>query len=279
MAKFQNKLLLSDYDNTLHYTEATLREGVPLPPINPRNLEAIRYWIEEGGRFSVATGRTLAAFRNQAAGIPMNAPAVVDNGGAIYDFASEKYLVKNILAASALDCIASVMEAFSQVSLELYRENGLVQVMRPTDWNRQHAMLTGLPFQVVERLEEPDLPMIKALFVAERTVLDQVKAFLERTGQAADCELIFSTDHLLELTAKGADKGKMALRLKTLCGCDALYCVGDHANDLPLLGAADRAFAPANAIAKVLSSGAAAVCHCLDGALGDVVDILDRELG
>ena len=62
MAKFQNKLLLSDYDNTLHYTEATLREGVPLPPINPRNLEAIRYWIEEGGRFSVATGRTLAAF-------------------------------------------------------------------------------------------------------------------------------------------------------------------------------------------------------------------------
>ena len=24
MAKFQNKLLLSDYDNTLHYTEATL---------------------------------------------------------------------------------------------------------------------------------------------------------------------------------------------------------------------------------------------------------------
>ena len=42
MAKFQNKLLLSDYDNTLHYTEATLREGVPLPPISPRNLEAIR---------------------------------------------------------------------------------------------------------------------------------------------------------------------------------------------------------------------------------------------
>ncbi len=278
MGKFQNRLLLSDYDNTLHYTEATLREGVPLPPVSPRNLEAIRYWMAEGGRFSAATGRTLAAFRKQAAGIPMNAPAVVDNGGAVYDFASERYLVKNFLADSALHAIAAVMEAFPQVSLELYHEDALVQVMRPTDWNRQHAMLTGLPFQVVERLEAPDKPMIKALFVSDRASLDQVKAFLDRTGQAADCELIFSTDHLLELTAKGADKGKMALRVKELCGCDALYCVGDHSNDLPLLRAADRAFAPANAIPEVLSSGATAVCHCLDGAIGDVVDILDREL-
>lgn len=46
MGKFDNKLLLSDYDNTLHYTEAALREGGALPPISPRNLEAIRYWMD-----------------------------------------------------------------------------------------------------------------------------------------------------------------------------------------------------------------------------------------
>ena len=66
----------------------------------------------------------------------------------------------------------------------------------------------------------------------------------------------------------------MALRLKELCGCGELICVGDHANDLPMLRAADRAFAPANAIDEVLSSGVQVVCHCLDGALAEVVAAL-----
>ena len=85
MGKFDNKLLLSDYDNTLHFTEAALREGESLPPISPRNLEAIRYWMDQGGRFAVATGRALAAFRRQAESIPLNAPSIVDNGAAIHD--------------------------------------------------------------------------------------------------------------------------------------------------------------------------------------------------
>ena len=64
----------------------------------------------------------------------------------------------------------------------------------------------------------------------------------------------------------------MALKLKELCGCEKLFCVGDHANDLPMLLAADRGFAPANAIEEVRSSGVQVVCHCLDGAIADVVE-------
>ena len=97
-------------------------------------------------------------------------------------------------------------------------------------------------------------------------------------GMAEEYELIFSSDHLLELTAKGADKGTMALRLKELCGCEQLLCAGDHANDLSMLRAADRAFAPANAIPEVLSSGAEVVCHCSEGAVADIVERLEREL-
>lgn len=278
MGKFEKMLLLSDYDNTLRYTEATLREGRPMPPISPRNLEAIRLWMDEGGIFTVATGRALAAFRCHAAELSLNAPIIVDNGGGIYDLAAEKYLLKNFLPAGALAHIAAVMDAFPSISLELYHEDGLVQVMRETDWNRQHAMMTNLPYQVVEQLEERQdaPPLVKALFVSYKAELDRAKAFMEDTGAAAGYELIFSSDHLLELTAKGADKGRMALRLKELCGCEQLFCAGDHANDLPMLQAADRAFAPANAIPEVLSSGATVVCHCLDGAIADIVEILAR---
>lgn len=276
MGKCSGMLLLSDYDNTFHYTEKTLRTGADAPPVSPRNLDAVRYWMAEGGRFAVATGRALAAFRKQARGVPMNAPAIVDNGGAIYDLASEKYVVKTFLPKAALGHIAELMDAFPAISLELYHEDDLVQVMRPTAWNDQHAKLTGLGYDVIHDLKPETVPspLAKALFVSERPALEAAKACMEARGWAEDYELIFSSDHLLEMTARGADKGSMALRLKELCGCEKLYCIGDHANDLPMLRAADRAFAPANAIDEVLASDAEIVCHCLDGAVADVVEAI-----
>lgn len=278
MDRFKRCLLVSDFDNTLQFTEETLRTGRPLPPVSPRNLEAIRRWMAEGGYFTVATGRTLDAFRRQAEGIPMNAPVIVDNGGAVYDWEAETYLVKNFLAPGAAGRIAGVLERFPAVSLELYREGGLVEVLRETDWNRQHALLTGLPYRVVERLEDRG-ELRKALFVAERAELERVRSFIAGESWSGDYQLIFSTDHLLELTAQGADKGKMALWLKERLGCKKLFCAGDQANDLPMLRTADRAFAPANAAAEVRASGAELVCHCVDGAIGDAVALLERELG
>ena len=280
MGKFDNKLLLSDYDNTLHFTEAALREGESLPPISPRNLEAIRYWMDQGGRFAVATGRALAAFRRQAESIPMNAPSIVDNGAAIYDLARREYLVRRFLPESVLDHLAAVMAAFPGVSLELYPEAGPVQVMRPSDWNDKHAQLTGLPFQEITSSDRSQvvLPLAKALFIAQRGELEGLYDFAAVRGWLEDYEMIFSSDHLLEMTAKGANKGDMALRLRDRCGCGELICIGDHANDLPMLRAADRAFAPANAIGEVLESGAQVVCHCLDGALAEVVEAVEAAL-
>ena len=180
MGKFDGMLLVSDYDNTLRYTEGALRGSGEVPPVNPRNWEAIRHWMAEGGVFAMATGRALAAFRRQAEEIPTNAPCIVDNGGAIYDLAAEKYLVKRFLADSSLERIALVMDAFPEVSLELYHEGPLVQVMHPSEWNEKHALLTGLDFQVVDRLEAGSvaLPLAKALFVADRGALDRVLAFM-----------------------------------------------------------------------------------------------------
>ena len=62
MGKFDGVLLLSDFDNTLVYTEDALLSGGRLPPLNSANREAIHYFMAEGGIFSVATGRALPSF-------------------------------------------------------------------------------------------------------------------------------------------------------------------------------------------------------------------------
>ena len=141
MGKFDGMLLLSDYDNTLVYTEEALRSGGPRPPMSRRNLSAIRRWMAEGGRFSVATGRALEAFRRHAHEVPVNAPVIVDNGGAIYDLERGTYVVKNFLPAEAAVHIAAVAERFPHVALELYPDRDVVLVLRPPG---QGVLFAGL---------------------------------------------------------------------------------------------------------------------------------------
>ena len=52
MAKFSDVLLTSDYDRTLTAPDASIPE---------KNLEAIRYFMENGGAFTINTGRTVAS--------------------------------------------------------------------------------------------------------------------------------------------------------------------------------------------------------------------------
>lgn len=86
MRKFNGLLLVSDFDNTLVYTEEALQKCVDMPPVSDENRAAIEYFMANGGIFSVATGRAKPAFETVVDGIPMNGPTVLFNGAAIYDF-------------------------------------------------------------------------------------------------------------------------------------------------------------------------------------------------
>lgn len=279
MGKFSGILLVSDYDNTFQYTESALLEGGldAVPPLPERNLAAVNRWIAGGGRFTFATGRAMGAFRQQAAHLPINAPVIVDNGGGIYDFTQGRYVLRKLLPETALSDLAAVEAAFPGTSMELYLSDERIHALHPSARNEQHAKLTGMDFRVIGALSKETVPapLAKVLFIAEMAQLKKLRAFMVEHGWEERYEMIFSSDHLMELTAKGADKGAMALELKRLTGCRTLVCIGDHANDLPMLLSADRAFAPANAIEAVRASGAEVVCHCLEGAAADVIERLE----
>ena len=86
MLKFNKVLLASDFDNTLVYTQGALERGEDIPPMSARNREAVEYFMQNGGYFSISTGRALPAFARYAQDLPCNAPCVIANGAAIYDF-------------------------------------------------------------------------------------------------------------------------------------------------------------------------------------------------
>ena len=279
MGRFDGVLLASDFDNTLIYTEEALIRGQPIPPLPERNRQALAYFMGEGGQFAVSTGRALAAFEKYAPAVPMNAPAVICNGAALYDFAKGEYLASALLDEDARRRGQLVLDRFPEAAVEAYHIGNVIHAVHPNEITRNHEHLTKVAVTERPSLLDVPLPLGKLLFEASHEVLEQIKAFLIGQGWGDDYELIFSGQNLLEMTAKGANKGGMVRRLAEHLhiGLDRVYCVGDEANDLPMLRWAAEGFAPANCIPAVRESGATIVSHALVGALVDVLEILERK--
>lgn len=279
MGKFEGVLLASDFDNTLIYTEDALRAGTSVPELSKGNRQALEYFIAGGGRFAVSTGRALAAFERYVPTLPINAPCVVCNGAAIYDFRQRRYLAAELLDASALEQGQAVLDAFPDLACEVYHVDNHIHTVHPNDITRRHQHMTHVDMEERISLPEVPLPVEKLLLEGERNELEKAVRFLRERRWAGQYELIFSSPYLLEMTAPGANKGGMVLRLAELLGIRAedLYCAGDQANDLPMLAVAAEGFAPENCIDAVRQSGATMVADARNDAVAEIISILDQR--
>ena len=277
MGKFDGVLLASDFDNTLVYTEPALLAGAPIPPLGRRSREALDYFNAGGGRFCVATGRALAAFAAIAPQLPLTAPCVLCNGAALYDFRRGEYLEYNLLDETALRRGQAMLDAFPTLAVEAYHIGNVVHAVQPNEYVRRHEHLTHVGTEERKSLLEVPLPLGKFIFEDDHDVLLAARRRMAEEGWDADYELVFSRDNLLELTAKGANKGGMVLRLAQRLGVARkdIYCMGDEGNDLTMLAAAAEGFAPENCAPSVRAAGATIVCHAREDAIADVIARLD----
>lgn len=279
MGKFDSVLLASDFDNTILNTERPRRTGCPVPPISRRNLDALRYFMEHGGRFAVATGRALPAFRMFADQVPMNAPAVVCNGAALYDFQVKAYLETVELPEQIRQQGQSLLDRFPTAAIEAYHLDNVIHAVRPNEFTRQHQHVTHAGVVAVDSLLDVPMPLVKIMFENDYDSLTALRAFALAQPWAADYEIFFSDKTLLEVTRKGASKGAMVRRLAARLGIsmDHVYCVGDENNDISMLTAAAEGFAPANCVENVRNCGATLVADCDHDTLAEIIAILDSR--
>ncbi len=266
MGKFDGVLLCTDYDDTF----CTATGDVP-----QANREAVAYFRAEGGLFTVATGRAHNTFAPYASLAGINAPAVLSNGSQLYDFAAGEMLLDVCLPQSCREELGPLPAASPGVGMEAYHK-GAMYIVGHNAWVDRHiakVKVTG-PDTAVEDIP---LPWGKAIFMAEHPDLLSVQQhILSRWGEKY--EAIFSNPHMLEVTAKGCNKGGMVLELARRLGIERknLYCVGDNQNDLPMLAVSAIPFAPANCAPEVKAAGAQLLCHCEEGAIADLIARLDK---
>lgn len=266
MGKFDGLLLVSDFDDTLY--DATFH-------IPQRNLEAIRYFIRHGGFFTVATGRAHRTFAPYAPMVPMNAPAVLSNGAAMYDFQKDQLVEQTFLDQRAQEDLGAIMGEFPALSMEAYYGEE-IYIWNPNEITLAHMKKVACDYTLCPVREMPT-PWVKALFHQEHEMLLAVRErLLARCGSRY--EAIFSNPCYLEITNQGSTKGGMVARLAQRLGVrpEHVYCVGDNQNDIPMLERSAIPFAPENCAQEVRDWGAKVLCHCNDGVIGDIVELLDK---
>lgn len=282
MGKFNGVLIASDFDNTMVYTEGALRGHGSIPPISPENRAAVEYFMAEGGTFSIATGRALPSFAQVRHGIPMNGPTVLFNGAAIYDFQTQRYVHTAFLPEEVRGHVTELLEKMPDLAFEIYHDDNSIHAVNPNELTRGHEHLTHSPTVTLSSIDEAPSPISKILFEEEGARMAQLLDLLHSHAWSQAYEIVPSSSFLVELTIKGANKGGAVAKLAQQLGITPqnVFCVGDHANDIPMLRYARIPFAPSNAIASVQQvEGIHILPHCQDNAIAEMIRQIDALYG
>ena len=119
MQSLENIMLITDLDGTLLPSSKE---------ISAADAAAISQFRAKGGKFAIATGRTLQAAQRYLNKLKPNIPVILFNGAAIYDPVTEKWLYTEKLPADAVAVTRQVLDAFPDVSAEILRTDGSFSV-------------------------------------------------------------------------------------------------------------------------------------------------------
>ena len=267
---FSDVLLTVDFDRTMTAPDSTIPQ---------RNLEAIRYFMDNGGTFTVNTGRSIpTSCQNIIGRVPVNAPLLLYNGSADYDAETAQFTRIDPLPFDRIAFLQELQTRFPALHAE---EQGIAAhylIHEDPGWE-DYCENNRCPWSY----DLPDTPFIKAALYGqfhdntvasmyeateeELQLFDEVIAYItEKYGDQV--ELFRACARILDIHAKGVSKGNAARNLQKQLGKKILVCVGDAENDIAMLDSADYAFCPADGIVADRYEN---VCICADGAVADVI--------
>ena len=283
MGIFSDILLTADYDRTLTAPDSTIPE---------RNLEAIRYFMENGGIFTVNTGRSIPMTKVFRDKIPVNAPLLLYNGSAAYDKEEKKLSFCHAIDLDLWETVRRCEELFPDMTVEIQGEQAHYLFEENRLWaefsayqncayafaKRGDDLGTFLKFTFYGQFRSPVLADMFGGSEEEIARVDAVEAQLRREF-GDKCEVFRAAARIIDVHAKGVSKARSARELQQRLGRKILVCAGDGENDLPMMHDADYAFAPADG---VIAKDFETVCNCADGAVADVIykkipEILKKE--
>lgn len=264
---FEGVLLASDYDGTLVPDSRPVTDGVK---------EALRFFRENGGLFTVCTGRCYLGFHAYSPEL-INAPVLLANGGMAYDYSAGRIVVDSGIGDEGIEPLRAVAAAFPDVSIEMYPFERAYAV-HLTEKTQRHFTSQSIPFKAVDDPAEAPRPWAKVMIGGAPARIAQVQDFLRGYPEV---RFLPTDGGFLEVLARGVDKGTALIRLADALGVrhGDVYAVGDGYNDVEMLRAAAAAFVPANGDPYALACADEVVRSNEEDAVAHVVELLSARCG
>ena len=266
---FSEVLLTVDFDRTLTGMDGKIPE---------RNLEAIRYFMENGGTFTVNTGRSTNTMKAHM-DVPVNAPLLLYNGSAAWE--NGALINCREIDLPVWETLDKVHALFPDVTIEvqavdthyfIYYTPGAVSYYENMGWDykiAEYGQDMG-PFLKFTLFADSCTNTVSGLYMGtqeEFAYFDRIEETLKQLyGDKID--VFRAASKLVDIHAKGVSKLRCARDLQAQLGKRILVCVGDAENDLTMLEGADYAFCPSDG---VVADRFQNVCSCDEGAVADVI--------
>lgn len=234
----QYRLLVADIDGTLVTGDRQLTTRV---------LAAVRAAQDRGVRVCLATGRIWLSARPYFERLGADPPAILYNGGLVYDFASGRELRRVHLDYEHARAVLEVLRAVPEVQPHLYAGDR-VYTGRINDLTERYRRKDGLHVEEVGDLVEflPGDPM-KMLIVGARPDLERAAAQIR--ALPLPINTVFSEETYLEILPTGSSKGVALRFVAEYLGIPlaSVVAVGDNLNDLEMIQIAAVGVAMGNA--------------------------------
>ncbi len=247
MGKFDGILIASDLDGTLIYDMKVSNE----------NRQAIKYFIEGGGKFTIATGRAPEFVKRLD--IPTNAPLILVNGTVVYD--SDKIIKSYTFPPQMIKVVPEVMEKFKlpRVSIFSPMEN-FVSDPKPECFLNHTKPINKIVFC----LEDSETAVNVREYLKEKYSPEYV---FERSWPQG-----------VEMRSARGGKGECLSFIKEYTGVNTVIGAGDWENDRSLLERADISYAPTNAHPQILKLADKVLVHHKDHLIKHIIEDIEKGL-
>ena len=275
MKKFENIIIASDLDGTFL---SSARGEVA------RNIEKIKYFTDNGGLFTFSTGRI---FPHIFASAPnareyVNAPAVTCNGMSLYDLREGKAYKEKFSDSKLLGQVVDMLyEKYPNTAYRGITRDGVITFQPENIYIKREMERLGSKTYIIDRHEWGEQIYHKmTLRDTHEVLMDIHNILLEKFG--GKFNLCYSEDTIFEIQPLGVSKAGMLLELRDMLSeggkRKTLYAVGDYENDIEMLGAADVAVCPANALDKIKEMCDLCLCDNDTGVIADLIEYIDKNI-
>lgn len=270
---YSDILLTVDYDRTLTAPDSTIPR---------RNLDAIEYFMANGGTFTVNTGRSIPMGSGMLIpNVPVNAPLLLYNGSAAYDKTTGKLTRYAPIDLDYTQVIPQLQARYPQLHVEIQALDAHYLIRPDLGWEKycehnlcpwKYTQPENIPrpfikFSLYGQFTETTVAHMYSGTPEELALIEDAVSFVERNW-GDKLEVFRACPRIIDFHAKGVSKLNSARLLQKQLGKKILICVGDAHNDMQMLDGADYAYCPADGIVADRYEN---VCNCGDGAIADVI--------